>query len=249
MTYSSFDYLFADPYYVDGVGFIKAITLNDIRRVRYDVFQLYLTCLIVNKEQCIENSDLSDKLKSLPIDVYNQIELYDLLVANNLLVLASMINFFIDNYAFFDEKTQQFFIYEDADKTKELGTINRNNYAMFSNAVLKSLGIDKQVEKPPKYKSERARQLAEKIEKHKQDSIKESTDDSLDNLILKYCTFNKVGINLLNVGNLTYRGFISLYKELTYSKVMDVQDLVYANTVSFSDLNSYNSELWHKNIQ
>ena len=132
-------------------------------------------------------------------------------------MLFGFIGFFIQENIIFKEDDLSFHIYiEETDKNgniskNEIGVINADNFDVFRNEILKILGL-KQIEtKKPKYKTERARKLAEKIAKAKAQLTKTSQQDgnmSFDNLIKKYCTHNKVGINILNVWDMTYYQFI-----------------------------------------
>lgn len=132
------------------------------------------------------------------------------------------------------------------EKTVVTGIINNDNFDLVRNYLLQINRI-KINEKPVKYKNERARKLVEKIEKAKAEQKKSKNDEmEFGKMISKYCADNKSGINMLNVFNMTVYQFFDQYIQHNHIRQSDIQDMVYANTVSFSDLKAYDSQLWLK---
>ena len=79
-------------------------------------------------------------------------------------------------------------------------------------------------------------------------SLTKTDDDlKLGNMIKKYCTHNKVGINILNVWDMTYYQFNVMFSEYRTGRQMDFNDAMAANTFSYKDSSDYNPSLWMKN--
>ena len=173
-------------------------------------------------------------------------------VYTNSELLFGLINFFIKDNVEFRKDDLSFHVYiEETDNDgkisrNEVGVINSDNFDVFRNEVLKILGL-KQIEtKKPKYKTERARLLAEKIAKAKSQLPKATKQDenmAFDNLIKKYCTHNKVGINILNVWDMTFYQFNTMFSEYNVGRQMDFNDAMASNTFSYKESSDYNPML------
>jgi len=129
------------------------------------------------------------------------------------------------------------------------GSINNENFDLVRDCLLqinciKEVKIEKE---PVKYKNEMARKLAERMEKAEKSKQERNKDNmSFGKMVSKYCADNKNGINILNVYNMTIYQFLNQFMQHNHIRQSDIQDMVYANTVSFSDLKDYDSQLWLK---
>ena len=129
------------------------------------------------------------------------------------------------------------------------GRIDGRNFDRFRESVASVLGLKKPVDKPVRFKSERARKLMEKIRNNKSSVKKQDEAYEFDNMVLKYCTHNKVGINLLNVGGLTYYQFIRLFYEYIHARQSDYGDALAANTFSYKDPKDYSPMQWIEKLK
>lgn len=255
--YEQFDYLCDEPFYIEGIGTIKSPTLRDIRKITYSKFYMYLKMLSISIYQYIEITGLKDKYEKLTNEEKEANTLFRLFLngQEEYMALVGLLKFFLVDEFEFDEKMECFLIYKTDEKTttnKEIiGKINSDNFDIFRNEILKILGC-KQIEtKKPKFKSEKARLLYEKIQKEKEklkDVSKGDSNLTLDNMIKKYCTHNKVGINILNVWNMTYFQFITMFDEYCVGRQADNRDNIASNTFSYTDESSYDSQSWLKII-
>lgn len=204
----------------------------------------------------LEQSKLKEKYDTLSSEEKDKINLYSLLILYEPAALFGLIQFFIQDKVIFDGADLSFHVYkEEAEngetKKTEIGKIDKDNFDLLRNEILKCLGL-KQIEtKKPKYKTERARILAEKIEKAKAQLNKTSKQDgnmALDNMIKKYCTHNKVGINILNVWDMTFYQFNVMFSEYNVGRQMDFNDIMAANTFQFKEVKDYKPALWMEKI-
>jgi DNA mismatch repair ATPase MutS len=148
----------------------------------------------------------------------------------------------------FDECNKVFIIWEEHDNKKiAIGQINKDNFDEIIDILLKVnyiKSVDENYEKP-KYKNNFAKKLVERMEKANfKKSQRNST--SFGKMISKYCADNKNGINMINVHQLSVYQFYDQWFEHNNIRQCGLQDLIYANTVSFTDLKSYDSQLWLK---
>ena len=63
-------------------------------------------------------------------------------------------------------------------------------------------------------------------------------------MIKKYCTHNKVGINILNVWDMTYYQFMHMFNEYCNGRQCDYSDMIAANTFSYKEASDYKQMLW-----
>lgn len=247
-SYSDFDYLCNEPFYVPNIGNLKCPTLRDIRKITHNMFLLYINIISSTPDGYLKMCGKEDDYNSLPESEKEKLSLYTLLLYGNTSILMGLIATFVADDVLFDKDNLSFVVCSDeGENKKQVGVINNDNFDEFRNEVLKILGM-KQIEtKKPKYKTERARLLAEKIKKAKAQLPKTARYDenmSLDNMIKKYCTHNKVGINILNVWDMTYYQFIHMFNEYCNGRQCDYSDMIAANTFSYKEASDYKSMLW-----
>ena len=255
--YDDFDYLCNEPYFIPNIGTIINPTLRDIRRLAHRVFTLYVNICAISVTDYLEQCNLKEQYDNLSQEENDKNNLYTLLLYTNIELLFSLIGFFIKENVEFRKDDMSFHVYtEETDSDgnankQEIGIINADNFDTFRNEVLKILGL-KQIEtKKPKYKTERARLLAEKIAKAKSQLPKATKQDEnmeFDNLIKKYCTHNKVGINILNVWDMTFYQFNTMFSEYNVGRQMDFNDAMASNTFSYKESSDYKPMLWIEKI-
>lgn len=255
--YDDFDYLCNEPYFIPNIGTIKNPTLRDIRKLTHKLFMVYVNICSSSVDNYVGLINFREEYNQLSEDAIDKNSLFSFLLLTNIELLFGFIRFFIQENIVFKKDDMSFHIYiEETDKDgkpykQEIGIINADNFDIFRNEILKILGL-KQIEtKKPKYKTERARKLAEKIAKAKSQLPKTSEQDknmSFDNLIRKYCTHNKVGINILNVWDMTFYQFNTMFAEYNIGRQMDFNDAMASNTFLYKESSDYKSMLWMEKL-
>lgn len=182
-------------------------------------------------------------------------ETYEETDSENIKLSKSKINIFFrqlfKRINIFSHKSDTSTIIKPLAKEKQvlIGVVNNDNFDLVRDVLLQINKL-KEIQtsnEQPKYKNEMAKRLAErmaKAEKAKQEKSKDNM--SFGKMISKYCADNKNGINILNVWNMTIFQFYDQFAQHNHIRQSDIQDMVYANTVSFSDLKDYDSQLWLK---
>lgn len=240
--YSSFDYLCNESFYIDGIGNIRCPTLRDIRKITYKLFMVYLEMLSLNHEEYLKVSDLYDKYNDLNESDKDKNSLFYLLLYGNPDLLFGMISFFVVGGIKFNKETYQFDIFKIENEINEpIGHIGNHNFENFRLQVQLILGISDAQEKEPRTKNTLAKEMYEKFQKHnaKQKNKKNDENYTLDNMIRKYCTHNKVGINITNVWDMTYYQFISMFSEYCNARQCDFNDMMAVNTFSYKKSSDY----------
>lgn len=257
--YDDFDYLCNEPYFIPDIGTIINPTLRDIRKITYKVFDTYITLCSITLSDYLKICNLKEKYEQLLSEEKFENNFFTVLLYTNIQLLFNFICFFIKDNVEFNNLDMSFHIFikenddnEEKEKKKEIGVINADNFDYFRNEILKILGL-KQIEvKKTKYKTKKAQLLVEKIAKAKSQLKKSPEQDEnmkLDNLIKKYCTYNKVGINILNVWEMTFYQFNTMFSEYSVSRQIEFNDSIASNTFSYENSSDYNSNLWIEKIK
>lgn len=245
--YDDFDYLCNEPYFIPNIGTIINPTLRDIRKLTHKLFTLYVNMCIISVTDYVEQCNLKEQYEQLSEEDKDKNTLFTLLLYTNSELLFGLIGFFIKDNVEFRKNDLSFHVYiEETDddgkiSKKEIGIINTDNFDIFRNEVLKILGLKNQEEEQEqKFKNKTAKKLFEKLQKHAKEQKKKSDENyTLDNMIKKYCTHNKVGINILNVWDMTYYQFTSMFNEYCNGRQCDFNDMMAANTFSYKKSTDY----------
>ena len=258
MQLDEFELLCDEPIYIEGVGKIKIPTLRDIRKISYKTYEMLCGYLSVDLNKYIDITGLREQYNNLNSQDKAINTLYNLIICNKEFreIYYIIFSFFISENLKFNTVTESFELYKvEFDEIKLnknqiiTGIINNENFDLVRDCLLQINRI-KEVEidnEPVIYKNEMARKLAErmaKAEKVRQEKNKDNMN--FGKMISKYCADNKNGINLLNVYDMTIYQFLDQFTQNNHIRQSYIQDMVYANTVTFSDLKDYDSQLWLK---
>lgn len=250
-TYSDYDFLCNEPYYMQGVGHINNPTLRDIRKTTYHMFSIFVNVISMELEDYLAVDEVREKYLNLPEPDREKLSYFEVISLIDTYVMVSMLKFFIsDELDFSEDKTQiAFDIFSEASKKEKIGSINRDNFDDFRLFLRQILGIIKEEEKPKKFKNEYAKKMYEKMQEHqKKEETKLDANYTFDNMIKKYCTHNKVGINILNVWDITYYQFRAMFNEFDYGRQCDYSQMIAANTFSYSKPSDYQQNAYMKKI-
>lgn len=237
--YSDFDYLCDEPFFVQEIGYLKCPTLREIRKLTYNVFRYWVHILSCTLEDffntCINKEKCDESLK------HDNGSMFLLLLYDNPALFSKMITTFVDGIVEFDENALVFntFVF-DGENKKPIGHIGDDNFDEFRENLQYILGLKNAKEKEQKFKNKIAQKMYEKLQKHSNEQ-KKSFDENyeFDNMIKKYCTHNKVGINILNVWDMTYYQFLQMFNEYCNGRQCDFNDMMAANTFSYKKPTDY----------
>lgn len=168
--------------------------------------------------------------------------MYYLLLYGNQELLNSLLTFFVKDAWEFDASALSFTFYSipQQGNRETTGHLNHDNFEEFRAALQSILGMKKADEPNLEFKNQAARQIYDKMQSHTLTKEKQQDENySLDNMIKKYCTHNKVGINILNVWDLTYYQFTSMFTEYCNGRQCDFNDFVAANSFSYKKASDY----------
>ena len=234
--YSAYDYLCDEPFYIENMGHVKCPTLRDIRKITYDLFTVYINTISMSLDTYLDICGLREGYDKLSDKEKEDTTLYNLLLFGNKEVLIGILDLFLTDTYNFDNTNNTFIIYEDSN---EIGHIGNDNFDLFREEMKCILGINAREEKP-RFKNALAEKMYNRMQKHAEKQKKQENQNcEFDNMIKKYCTHNKVGINILNVWDMTYYQFTTMFAEYCNARQCDYNDMMAANTFSFKKSTDY----------
>lgn len=229
----------------------------------YDMYQIYLFYMSANLDQYLKLNKLEDAYDKLTEKQKNDTTFYNLITSNEIEtdLFLNLFSFFIVDNIEFNSDLNSFVVWKLCERTEKkllkrekhiqykdiIGYIDKNNFDEIRACICQlnhlSCGTDKAV----KYKNDRAKKIAEKIAKGLEEQNKKNNLNlDLSKMISKYCADNKNGINIDNVWKLTIYQFYDQFEQHNHIRQASIQDNIYTNTVSFSDLKMYDQSLWLK---
>lgn len=260
--YTNFDYLCNEPFFIDGVGTVKCPTLRDIRTITFKVFALFQNMIDMTLESYLESFKSVETFDRLCEKSKENISLFRILLYDNTSILFSMIKFFILDEIEFNQDANCIDVFNYyqvknesgvSNQKRIIGHIGEDNFDIFRGELRCLLGMNSSEEEIPKF-AKGAEKLAQtmfnRFRENALTSKKKNMDRNytLDNMIRKYCTHNKVGINILNVWDMTYYQFMSMFNEYINGRQYDFNDMMAANTFSYKKSSDYNPMEYIKKI-
>lgn len=251
--YTSYDYLCNEPYIISGVGLARCPTLRDIRQITYNTFSFYVNMLRITLDEYLESYELTEQYNLLDDKDKEKNTLFNLIFFGQTKVLYDLLDFFIIGNIVIDEENIRFNIYKNMDlldESEQTGYIDSSNFEIVRNELKCILGMISHEDVEPKFKNNLARKLYEKMQKNPLKQKNDSSDDfTFDNMIKKYCANNETGINILNVWELTYFQFITMFHEYCHSRKCNFNFYMATSSFNFKKSSEYIPMEWMKKIE
>ena len=201
MKFNHFDLLSPEPIYLKNVGGIISPTLRDISSIGYDVYQYYLSVLLLDTKSYFSMIGNGEDFEQLTDEEKMQFNIYDLLISNtqSIELVQEVLNFFIkedvlyseDNNCFIVTKKSEYDIVEKyrkkflfffnreletvTHKTEDvpIGFITKENYNSVCELICKRNSIKaKHIEDMSKVKSKKALEIMKKLQKGREEKAK-----------------------------------------------------------------------------
>lgn len=246
MELQYFDLLGTDPINIEGLCSFMPPTIKSIRKIGYDKYNLYCWILSLDKIKYLKYVELLDEYNNLTYEEQDKQTLYKLISVNATFInlYIKMLDFFIVEDVFYDTENNRFVMCLD---NQLIGFIDEDNFIDVINCISQLNHMKIKKEKQLKFKNEAARRAYEKVKKGREENKFNGIQLDFAHVISKFCIANNNGINILNVNDLTVFQLYDQFEEYRFQKETEIQDNIYTNTVSYSDLNKYDSSAWLKN--
>lgn len=257
------------PFYFNNVGSIKSPTLLEISDIKYPVYQMHLSNLLLDVDSYYEMIDKTngeylnsftkqeknmilrirkeyanlDKKYKPNISIYN-IMIFDKFLINSLLLA---LNFFFEDEVTYDSEQKIFVLFNgmvDKDNKKiKTGIIHEGNYDEVVDVILQRVNISKKKdEENLKVKNKIAERLLEKMNKgSKKAKQKEDKKMEIGNLISSISAHSKT-LNIVNIWNLT---IFQLYDQFTRIRCDDSYTMSSTSVSVWGDSeNKFDNTMW-----
>ena len=238
MLFEYFDMLSGAPIHIHGIGHVRSPKLKEITPaggMGQRTYSLYLSFLSWDKENLLKYVQLmrfraNDRLRQ---DVFNVFDVVTLLKQTRELC-REVLSFFMLEGAEWDEKNRRFIMVAiDGDVKNQVGEINRDNFEDVRKAILQMnfIGLD-QDEEPVKFANNTAKELWERVQKHKKEfsssTPKDKPEYHLGNIVSKLCAAHQ-SYNLLNVYDLTVFQLYDSFFQLGHLRSSDLNEQIFSN--------------------
>lgn len=262
MNLSYYDLISTSPYYMNGVGNIKAITFRDIDKLPQKItsYNLYISVLSFDKDAFIKATEMTTE----QVDLFNKIfkernltpTVYDFILANetvrNQLFLAYDF-FFVENVAYNQQNGT--FILFTGDKFENeniVGLITRDNFKDVSSVILQRCAVNNDEEEnydDMVFRDERTRRKwIKQHEGAKQRKLaKEKQNGAMydvGNIISAVCA-QGIGITMLNVWDLTVYNLYDQFQRIRNNRMDNISS--HSVAVWGDEKKRYDFDGWLKN--
>ena len=107
-SYTDFDYLCNEPFFVPNIGNLKCPTLREIRKITQSLFMLYTNIISSTPDGYLKLCGKEDDYNSLPEIEKEKLSLYTLLLYGNTSILMGLIATFVADEVLFDKDNLSF---------------------------------------------------------------------------------------------------------------------------------------------
>ena len=246
------DLLSGEPIFINNIGRVRSPIVREIKSVGgigQERYSLYLNIFAWDKNQIIDN------LKNLPIrgikalskvpEKFNNFDIM-ILIPQMKKLLAEAMAFFIVERIKWEEQSLSFVVFNE--HNKEIGRIDRNNFDVLCEVVLKVnyVGVNKDKKINNESGSKTALSRWEKAQEFLQKQNKSSNEDeeySLGNIISKLCVVHQ-SYNLFNVYELTIFQLYDQFFQYCYLHATDLNERIF----SIHGGENFKGNEWLKNI-
>ena len=274
MKLDYFTLLSPSPVYLNGIGSIKSPTLNEISEITYNLYQYYISILLLDIDSYYKNLEKDDYLylnnftdteKEIILKIkkeYDDLEdnkkqnvfFYNILVFDKLVIntIVNAFNFFFVDEITYNENDRVFLLMnglKDNDGNNVVtGIIHEGNYEDVIDLILQRINIEKPKNEikggKPKNK------IAEKIMKKMESATKiqkKKKDEKLElgNIISSVASHSK-SLNIVNIWDAT---IFQIYDQFTRNRLDDSYSMNSTSVSVWGDKDKkFNDTLWFSTI-
>lgn len=274
MKLDYFTLLSPSPVYLNGIGSIKSPTLNEISEITYNLYQYYISILLLDIDSYYKNLEKDDYLylnnftdteKEIILKIkkeYDDLEdnkkqnvfFYNILVFDKLVIntIVNAFNFFFVDEITYNENDRVFLLMnglKDNDGNNVVtGIIHEGNYEDVIDLILQRINIEKPKNeiKGGKPKNKIAEKIMKKMESAtKIQKKKEDKKLELGNIISSVASHSK-SLNIVNIWDAT---IFQIYDQFTRNRLDDSYSMNSTSVSVWGDKDKkFNDTLWFSTI-
>ena len=261
MKLSYYDLISTSPYFLDGVGHIRAVTFRDIDKLpqKITTYNIYISVISFDKDAFIKATEMSTE----QVDLFNKFfkernlktTVFDFILSNELVrnqLFLALDFFFVENIAYNQENGTFILFNGEFSEESKVGLITRDNFKDVADVILQRCAKEDDEEEnydDMVFRDEKTRRKwikqhegakQRKLAKQKQNG--EMYD--IGNIISAVCA-QGIGITMLNVWDLTV---YNLYDQFNRIGSNRIDQITRHNIAVWGDeKKQYDYEGWLKN--
>lgn len=257
MQLSYLDLINPLPINLKNIGQIKSPKLIEIANLSYDIYNLYLSILLMTPEDYYKHyqNNKLEQYQNLSLSAKTNISIYQLIIYNSdlLELLRQTLSFFFVEIIVYNDKDCTFYTYQNQDDVinkKPIGFINQNNYQAICDVILQRNAIVKKTtdEDIGKMKNKTALQMYLKMKKHEEQQNKNKSNKKIEipNLISVMSAYHS-SLNIINIWDLTV---YQLYDQFQRQQLKIIYDMQSTQVSVWGDeKNKFDYSQWYKTIK
>lgn len=248
MKLSYFDLLSPEPIYIQKVGGIISPKLRDISSIGINIYQYYLTILMMDLKTYFIMIGQQEQFELLSEEDKMKMSILDLLTIDNnsITLLQTIFNFFIKEDVIYSNEYKKFFVQKD---NEIIGIISKEIYPQICDVICQRNCIkSNQEEDLSKIKSKKALEIMKKLQKGRSEKAKYTKADKnmeLGNIISAVANKSQ-SLNILNIWDLTVFQLWDCFARLSNNSIYDIQSM---SVAAWGDKDHhFDAAAWFKRI-
>lgn len=239
MVLSKYDLISPSPYYMDGVGHVKAIKLSEIdalfdKVATYDAYTAIVSGNASTYVKLFKLEDADEKTAYEILTHYREITNWALLAYNF---------FFTEEVVYLDDAKQ--FVLYDKESDSVTGYITAKNFEEVSSVILQRCALsggDRKAEEP-KFKNEKARRNYEKMYGKTPKDYADRENYDLGNIIAHLAAKGD-GLNILNIWDMSV---YNVYDQFMIARKLEAHEVTATSLAVWGDKeNKIDLDSWYK---
>lgn len=250
MKLDYFDLLSPEPIYFESIGGIKSPTLKEIRTIGYNMYQMYLTVLLLSPESYFDMIRQPEYYDSLSTDIKRNLNSFDLITGNKEMcsIMEHALNFFLESDVRYSSNHKGFLLYDKNTPDIPAGIIHKDVWPQLCDIILQRNYIRQSGEQVSEIKSKRALAIMQKLKKGRETNAKKGKSDKNMEIgnIISAVAGKSNSLNLINIWDITiYQLWDSFYRIYNHN-ILDIQSISVA--VWGDKDNHFDAAAWFKSL-
>jgi hypothetical protein len=245
---SYFELLSPDPINIQNVGGILSPTLRSISKVGINIYQYYLSIILMDLKTYFSMIKQEEQFESLSDEDKAKLNVYDLITMSDdsAKLLQDVLNFFIYEDVIWSKEQNAFLVYKE---NSVIGMITKEIYPQICDLICQRTCIKSNIEEDlSKVKSKKALEIMKKLQKGRAEKAKNTKSDKnmeLGNIISAVANKSQ-SLNIINIWEITVYQLWDCFSRISNNNIYDIQSMsvaAYGNKDNYFD-----STAWFKRI-
>lgn len=246
---SYFELLSPDPINIQNVGGILSPTLRSISKVGINIYQYYLTIILMDLKTYFSMIKQEEQFELLSDEDKAKLNVYDLITMSDdsAKLLQDVLNFFIYEDVIWSKEQNAFLIYKE---NNMIGMITKEIYPQICDLICQRNCIKSNIEEDlSKVKSKKALEIMKKLQKGRAEKAKNTKSDKnmeLGNIISAVANKSQ-SLNIINIWEITVYQLWDCFSRISNNNIYNIQSMSVAHWGNKD--NYFDETTWFKRIE